>query len=66
LVLYTDGVTETTNRAAEQWGDERLRNSIGAESPRMLAAKIIAEVETWRGIVGPPEDDVTMIVVQRS
>jgi phosphoserine phosphatase RsbU/P len=66
LVLYTDGVTETANHTAEMWGDERLRATIAAESPRMLAAKIIAEVETWRGIVGPPEDDVTMIVVQRT
>jgi sigma-B regulation protein RsbU (phosphoserine phosphatase) len=63
LVLYTDGVTETANRSAEMWGDERLRKAIGAESPKVLAAKIIAEVEAWRGVSGPPEDDVTMIVV---
>src|SRR3954468_2754771 len=65
LLLYTDGVTETANRAAEQWGDERLRKSIGSESPSALAAKILSEVQTWRGVSGPPEDDVTMIVVQR-
>jgi hypothetical protein len=28
------------------------------------AAKIIPEVQTRRGIRGPPEDDVTMIVVR--
>jgi serine phosphatase RsbU (regulator of sigma subunit) len=66
LVLYTDGVTETANRATEMWGDERLRKTIGSESPNALLAKIIAAVERWRGISGPPEDDVTMIVVQRS
>jgi sigma-B regulation protein RsbU (phosphoserine phosphatase) len=65
LVLYTDGVTETANRAAEMWGDERLRTAIGSESATALAAKIIAEVETWRGVSGPPEDDVTLIVAQR-
>jgi phosphoserine phosphatase RsbU/P len=64
LVLYTDGVTETTNRSADIWGDERLRAAIGSESPNPLLAKIIAEVEAWRGVVGPPEDDVTMIVVR--
>ena len=64
LVLYTDGVTETVNRSAEMWGDERLRTTIGPESPNVLAAKIIAEVETWRGVSGPPDDDVTMIVVR--
>ncbi|HEX3579923.1 MAG TPA: PP2C family protein-serine/threonine phosphatase [Thermoanaerobaculia bacterium] len=69
LVLYTDGVTETSNRNAEIWGDERLRTTIaakGANSAAELAAKIIAEVQTWRGVTGPPEDDVTLIVVQRT
>jgi sigma-B regulation protein RsbU (phosphoserine phosphatase) len=64
LVLYTDGVTETSNRTAEQWGDDRLRNAIGAESPNVLTAKIRAEVERWRGVSGAPDDDVTMIVVR--
>jgi sigma-B regulation protein RsbU (phosphoserine phosphatase) len=66
LVLYTDGVTETVNRNAEMWGDERLRTTIGANNggASAIAAKIIAEVELWRGISGPPEDDVTMIVVR--
>jgi len=66
LVLYTDGVTETANRTAEMWGDERLRTAIGSESPNALLAKIIAEVDAWRGVTGPPDDDVTMIAVQRS
>jgi len=69
LVLYTDGVTETANRTAEMWGDERLRTTIaanGGDSANALASKIIAEVEHWRGVNGPPEDDVTMIVVKRS
>ena len=66
LVLYTDGVTETANRTAEMWGDERLRTTIAANDggASVLAAKIVAEVELWRGIGGPPEDDVTMIVVR--
>jgi sigma-B regulation protein RsbU (phosphoserine phosphatase) len=68
LVLYTDGVTETANRTAEMWGDERLRSTIcaDADSAGALVAKIVAEVRTWRGINGPPEDDVTMIVVHRN
>jgi sigma-B regulation protein RsbU (phosphoserine phosphatase) len=69
LVLYTDGVTETANHAAEMWGDERLRTTIAAnaaDSANALAATIIAEVETWRGVSGPPEDDVTMIIVRRT
>jgi phosphoserine phosphatase RsbU/P len=67
LVLYTDGVTETANRTAEMWGDERLRLTIAAnraDTATELAVKIITEVRTWREISGPPEDDVTMIVVR--
>ncbi|HEV7427429.1 MAG TPA: PP2C family protein-serine/threonine phosphatase [Thermoanaerobaculia bacterium] len=68
LVFYTDGVTETANRTAEQWGDERLRTTIAAndtDSSTELATNIVADVRRWRGVDGPPEDDVTMIVVKR-
>jgi sigma-B regulation protein RsbU (phosphoserine phosphatase) len=66
LVLYTDGVTETANGAAEMWGDERLLATIAAnsaDSATELAMTIIAAVRHWRGVNGPPEDDVTMVVV---
>jgi sigma-B regulation protein RsbU (phosphoserine phosphatase) len=69
LVLYTDGVTETANRATEMWGDERLRTMIAAnsaDSATEIAMTIIAELRRWRGGDGPPEDDVTMIVVHRT
>jgi sigma-B regulation protein RsbU (phosphoserine phosphatase) len=69
LLLYTDGVTETVNRMAEMWGDERLRETIAAnaaDSASVLAAKVIVEIQRWRGISAPPDDDVTMIVVRRT
>ncbi len=68
LVLYTDGVTETANKAAEMWGDERLLATIGKQvvaSAAQLAATIVNEVAGWRGIAGAPDDDVTLIVVNR-
>jgi sigma-B regulation protein RsbU (phosphoserine phosphatase) len=67
LVLYTDGVTETTNRDAEIWGDERLRTTIAThvnDSADSLAATVVNEVAEWRVIGGPPNDDVTLIVVR--
>jgi serine phosphatase RsbU (regulator of sigma subunit) len=68
LVLYTDGVTETMNRGAAMWGDERLLASVAAnrsDSAEMLATTIVREVATWRGVAGAPDDDVTLIVVKR-
>ena len=68
LVLYTDGVTETVNRTAEMWGDERLRATIGAksDSAQALASTIVNEVASWRGQSGAPDDDVTLIVIKRT
>jgi sigma-B regulation protein RsbU (phosphoserine phosphatase) len=68
LILYTDGVTETANRDAEIWGDERLRTTITNhvhDNTGTLAISIINEVAEWRGSTGPPDDDVTLIVVRR-
>jgi sigma-B regulation protein RsbU (phosphoserine phosphatase) len=66
LVLYTDGVTETANRDAEMWGDERLRTTITSHNNGgSLATTIINDVAKWRGTGGPPDDDVTLIVVRR-
>jgi len=66
LVLYTDGVTETANRDAEIWGDERLRATITNHvNGASLATTIISDVAQWRGTYGPPDDDVTLIVVRR-
>ena len=68
LVLYTDGVTEAANTAGEQWGDERLRETIGMQhnSAEELAGTIVGDVAKWRSVSGAPDDDVTLIVVKRS
>ncbi len=68
LVLYTDGVTETANRDAEMWGDERLRTTIAShadDNTASFAMRIINDVADWRGTDGAPDDDVTLIVVRR-
>jgi sigma-B regulation protein RsbU (phosphoserine phosphatase) len=68
LVLYTDGVTETMNKDAEMWGDERLRTRVALHdgSAEALAGTIVGDVASWRGIAGAPDDDVTLIVVRRA
>lgn len=68
LVLYTDGITETMTNDAEMYGDERLRTMIAAHdrsSVAELGTAILDDVADWRGSVGAPDDDVTLIVVTR-
>jgi sigma-B regulation protein RsbU (phosphoserine phosphatase) len=69
LVFYTDGVTETGNAAAGHRGDESRRQAMakrGLGSARALSGTIVSDVATWRGVDGPPDDDVTLIVVRRT
>lgn len=70
LLLYSDGLTEATNRAGEEFGEERLK--------RLLADILVVErsagdirseiLEALRGFVDQTEeqhDDVTIVVIKR-
>jgi serine phosphatase RsbU (regulator of sigma subunit) len=65
LALYTDGVTESFNDAAEEYGEERLietlRRNRGLSSQALLAA-IVDEVRRF----SPHEqhDDITLIIAK--
>lgn len=65
LVLYTDGITESVNRAGEEFGEERLIDSlrcrIGLPSHDLLNS-IVEEVRRY----SPHEqhDDITLIVAK--
>lgn len=65
LVLYTDGITESVNRAGEEFGEERLIDSlrcrIGLPSQDLLNS-IVEEVRRY----SPHEqhDDITLIVAK--
>src|SRR5687767_9336165 len=66
LVLYTDGVTEAMNPKGEEFGRERLANSVKAA--RSLSAKdLITSVQTdvlnWTDGAGAT-DDITFFVVK--
>jgi len=67
LILYTDGVTETTNAMGEVFGDERLRQ-VALETRHLPAARIKEEI--YRSVIRfqgdePQFDDLTLIVVKR-
>jgi sigma-B regulation protein RsbU (phosphoserine phosphatase) len=65
LLLFTDGVTETTNGDGVEFGTERLSESINGHSfagPSDLIAKCVGEVNGHRGNV-ERHDDLTMLAV---
>jgi phosphoserine phosphatase RsbU/P len=66
LVLYTDGVTEAINSAEEEFGRDRLANSVNAnrdKSSRELIQAVQQEILDWTGGRGS-HDDVTIFVIK--
>jgi len=64
LVLFTDGVTEASDAAGEEFGEERLVKVLLENrhlSAGELQEKILAEVDKFSG--GHFEDDATLVVV---
>jgi sigma-B regulation protein RsbU (phosphoserine phosphatase) len=64
LVLFTDGVTEASNAAGEEFGEERLLTVLLENrhlSAGELQARILAEVAKFSG--GRFEDDATLVVL---
>jgi serine phosphatase RsbU (regulator of sigma subunit) len=65
LVLYTDGVTESFNDAGEEFGEERLIETVerGKDlSSQELAASLVDEVK--RHSPENQHDDITLIVAK--
>ena len=67
IVFYTDGVTEAMNEAEDLFGEDRLREVIGAhihESVGEIQAAIMSALAEFVGNA-PRSDDVTLVVLQR-
>ena len=65
LALYTDGITESFNRAGEEYGEERLIDALRrnhALAPQALLDSIVEEVRCF----SPHEqhDDITLIIAR--
>ena len=65
LVLYTDGVTESCNEAQEEFGEQRLTESLRRhreQAAKPIVASIVADVQRF----SPDEqhDDITLIVAK--
>lgn len=68
LVLYTDGVTEPVNRHGEEYGSDRLSDSLlslADKSVQEISQGILARMERFIGNA-KPHDDVTLICVKHS
>ncbi len=63
IILFTDGIFEQFNPENEEYGDERLRQTVSAMSSLSLEdiiPAIIKDVEIFRG-KSPSNDDITLI-----
>jgi sigma-B regulation protein RsbU (phosphoserine phosphatase) len=68
LVLYTDGLTEATNRSGEEFGPKRLAAALSplhGQSAAVITKECIKNAQTF--LSGrPPQDDLTVMVIRRS
>jgi sigma-B regulation protein RsbU (phosphoserine phosphatase) len=65
LALYTDGLTESFNEDGQEFGEERLAESLrvhAGKAPSVMVASIVEDVKTF----SPEEqyDDITLIVAK--
>ena len=68
LVLYTDGVTETLNADGDEFGLERMMQSVRASATKgaqTIVKRIIDDVRDFTGSV-PQNDDITLIAIRKT
>jgi phosphoserine phosphatase RsbU/P len=66
FLLYTDGLTEPENASGEPFGDARLEEILRecrSATAEELSRRLLAEVAAWRPPSVPPQDDITVLVV---
>lgn len=65
LALYTDGITEASNRAGEEFGEHRLLESMRRHLDHSTPALVAAMVEDVRNFSPQNQsDDITLIVAK--
>jgi sigma-B regulation protein RsbU (phosphoserine phosphatase) len=66
LVIFTDGLVEAENQAAEPYGEDRLLGVLQSgvsSTPDLLLQRMIAEVNEFVGST-PQHDDITCMVIK--
>jgi phosphoserine phosphatase RsbU/P len=68
LILYTDGVTEALNTEGDEFGLDRMIQSVRAsatEGAQTIVKRIIEDVRNFTGSV-PQNDDITLIAIRKT
>jgi len=68
LVLYTDGVTETLDSEGDEFGVDRMMQSVRAsanDGAQAIVKRIIEDVREFTGSV-PQNDDMTLIAIRKT
>jgi len=68
LVLYTDGVTETLNSEGDEFGVDRMMQSVRAsanDGAQAIVKRITEDVREFTGSV-PQNDDITLIAIRKT
>jgi len=68
LVLYTDGLTETLNSEEDEFGIDRMMESVRAsanDGAQAIVKRIIDDVREFTGSV-PQNDDITLIAIRKT
>jgi len=67
LALYTDGVTESVNHDYEEFGEERLVESLRRHrhhAPQLLLSSVVSDVRSF--CPHEQHDDITLIIAKRT
>jgi serine phosphatase RsbU (regulator of sigma subunit) len=66
LVAYTDGISEAMNAAMDEWGEDRLMETVGpnrSAAAHALIEKVMTAADSF--VAGAPQhDDMTLLVVR--
>jgi serine phosphatase RsbU (regulator of sigma subunit) len=65
MVLYTDGITEAQNRKGDEYGYDRLRDTIKAhinETPKTIQHRLIEDMYSFTGTEFIDDDYTTLIL----
>jgi serine phosphatase RsbU (regulator of sigma subunit)/anti-sigma regulatory factor (Ser/Thr protein kinase) len=66
MVLTSDGITEAHDPEGEMYGFERLMGRVGGDLSADMCSHLVADLERFTGPDLEQEDDITLVVVQRT